>query len=125
MGRSHRVLFGYTSSISKDKWVALKRQLMERVERSEGIGGGWRKPASTLDVSERRGGKDVRWGILKIPGQISAFRLAPYLPGLWVIMWTMQKEESGEIVSPLCRVLGIQRFPGQKKVLRAQNASTD
>ena len=55
---------------------------MARVERSEGIGRGWRKPASTLDVSERRGGKDVRWEILKISGQILGFILAPYLPDM-------------------------------------------
>ena len=71
-----------TSSISKDKQVALKRQPEARVERSEGIGRGWRKPASTLVVSERRGGKDVRWEMLKISGPILGFRLAPYLPDM-------------------------------------------
>ena len=71
-----------TSSISKDKQIALKRQPEARVERSEGIGRGWRKPVSTLVVSERRGGKDVRWEMLKISGPILGFRLAPYLPDM-------------------------------------------
>lgn len=34
-------------------WVSLKRQLIARVERSEGIGGGWRKPASNFLILVR------------------------------------------------------------------------
>lgn len=55
----------------------MKRQTARTSGRgSQDIGGGWRKLAAGLELSERRGGKDVTQEKLKIPGRILAFVVA-------------------------------------------------